>query len=72
LEHFSQVTPVVVAAWVQSMKATHLQTATIKQRLAAVKALLDYLVTGGVISLNPAASVRGSKYSIRRGETMWS
>ncbi|KAI94724.1 integrase [Rhodomicrobium udaipurense JA643] len=69
LEHFSQVTPVVVSQWVQEMKASDLETATIKQRLAAVKGFLDYLATGGVIPTNPAISVRGPKYSATRGKT---
>ena len=69
IEHFSQVTPVVVSRWVQEMKATALETATIKQRLAAVKGFLDYLATGGIIPSNPAISVRGPKYSASRGKT---
>jgi site-specific recombinase XerC len=31
--------------------------------------LLDYLVTGGILPANPASSVRGPKYSIKRGKT---
>ena len=31
--------------------------------------LFDYLVTGGVFRTNPASSVRGPKYSIKRGKT---
>jgi site-specific recombinase XerD len=31
--------------------------------------LLDYLVTGGILPSNPASSVRGPKYSIKRGKT---
>ena len=69
IEHFSQVTPVVVSQWVQHLKDAKLQTATVKQRLAAVKGFLDYLATGGVISSNPAISVRGPKYSAGRGKT---
>jgi site-specific recombinase XerD len=69
IEHFSQVTPVVVSRWVQDLKAANLETATIKQRLAAVKGFLDYLATGGIIPVNPAVSVRGPKYSANRGKT---
>src|SRR5271157_4706636 len=42
---------------------------TVKQRLAAVRVLLDWLVTGGVLRSNPAASVRGPKHSVHRGKT---
>ena len=31
--------------------------------------LFDYLVRGGVIEMNPAASVRGPKYVIKKGKT---
>lgn len=31
--------------------------------------LFDYLVMGGILPTNPASSVRGPKYSIRRGRT---
>jgi len=30
---------------------------------------VHYLVTGGILSMNPAASVRGPKYVVRRGKT---
>jgi integrase len=42
---------------------------TAKQRLAAVRALFDWLVTGQVVPVNPAASVRGPTYAQRRGKT---
>ncbi len=42
---------------------------TIKQHLAAVKMLFDYLVTGQIIPFNPASAVRGPKYSSKRGKT---
>jgi integrase/recombinase XerD len=37
--------------------------------LAAIKMLFDWLVTGQVVSTNPAASVRGPKHVVRRGKT---
>lgn len=42
---------------------------SVKQHLAAIRMLFDYLVTGGVVRMNPASSVRGPKYSIKRGKT---
>lgn len=42
---------------------------TVKQHLAAVRMLMDYLVTGGILPLNPASSVRGPKHSMKRGKT---
>jgi integrase/recombinase XerD len=42
---------------------------TVKQHLAAIRMLFDYLVTGGVLPMNPAWSVRGPKYVVKRGKT---
>lgn len=42
---------------------------SVKQHLAAIRMLFDYLVTGGVLPMNPASSIRGPKYSIKRGKT---
>ena len=37
---------------------------TVKQRLAAIRHLFDWLVTGQVVPLNPAASVRGPQHIV--------
>ena len=42
---------------------------TVKQHLAAVRMLFDWLVTGQVIRTNPAHSVRGPKHVVKRGKT---
>lgn len=62
------ITPIHVAGWVEAMTATH-SAPTVKQRLAAVRHLFDWLVTGHIMQTNPAHSVRGPKHSRRRGET---
>jgi site-specific recombinase XerD len=41
----------------------------VKQRLAAVRHLFDWLVIGQVVPANPAASVRGPAHSVRVGKT---
>jgi integrase/recombinase XerD len=38
-------------------------------RLHADNGRGDWLITGGVISFNPASSVRGPKFSVKRGKT---
>ena len=40
-----------------------------KQELAAIRHLFDWLVTGQVVSVNPAASVRGPRHVGRDGDT---
>jgi site-specific recombinase XerD len=62
------IAPIHVAGWVEDLGAT-LSAPTVKQRLAAVRHLLDWLVTGQVIPHNPAASVRGPAHSARTGRT---
>lgn len=62
------ITPIHVAVWVEAMTATH-SAPTVKQRLAAVRHLFDWLVTGHIMQTNPAHSVRGPKHSRRRGKT---
>jgi site-specific recombinase XerD len=42
---------------------------TIKQHLAAIRMLFDYLVVGQILAINPAHAVRGPKHSIKRGKT---
>ncbi len=62
------VQPLHVAAWVEGQTRTH-AAPTAKQRLAAVRNLFDWLVTGQIVPLNPAASVRGPAHSMRKGKT---
>jgi integrase/recombinase XerC len=62
------VQPLHVAAWVEQLGRV-VSVPTVKQRLAGVRHLFDWLVTGQVIPTNPAASVRGPAHSVRRGKT---
>ncbi len=41
----------------------------VKQQLAAVRMLFDWLVTGQVVPINPAAAVRGPKHVVKTGKT---
>lgn len=60
------IDPITVAAYIESHPGA---APTKKQHLAAIKMLFDWLVTGQVIPLNPAASVRGPKHVVRKGKT---
>ncbi|MCB9871212.1 MAG: hypothetical protein H6837_15255 [Planctomycetes bacterium] len=40
-----------------------------KQHLAAIRGLFDWLVTGHVLETNPAHSARGPKHVVNRGKT---
>lgn len=62
------VTSLHVAAYVEEL--TRRQKApTVKQQLAAIRRLLDWLAAGGVIAFNPASAVRGPSYSAKTGAT---
>ena len=63
-----QVNSFTVAGWVEDMQREH-PAPTVKQRLAAVRMLLDWLATGGVLDFNPANAVRGPKHSVKKGKT---
>src|SRR5271165_5072733 len=55
------VQPVHVATWIEAC-TRELAAPSVKQRLAAVRHLFDWLVTGQVVPVNPAASVRGPRH----------
>jgi integrase/recombinase XerD len=47
-----------VATYIEQL-GTKASKPTVKQHLAAIRQLFDYLTTGGILEVNPAASVRG-------------
>ena len=60
------VSPLHVAAYIR----THPGSApTVKQHLAAIRMLGDWLVVSQVLPVNPAASVRGPKHVVTKGAT---
>jgi integrase/recombinase XerC len=62
------VQPLHVAAYIEQLGRER-SAPTVKQRLAAIPHLFDWLVTGQVIPVNPASSVRGPPHSVKRGKT---
>ena len=64
----ADVQPLHVAAWVEG-QGRILAAPSVKQQLAAVRHLFDWLVTGQVVPGNPAAAVRGPAHSARKGKT---
>src|SRR5208282_2759448 len=52
------VQPVRVATWIEA-GTRELAAPSVKQRLAAIRHLFDWLVPGQVVPVNPAGSVRG-------------
>jgi site-specific recombinase XerC len=62
------IEPVHVAACVENL-GRGFAPPTVKQWLAAIRMLFDWLVVGQVLAINPAAPVRGPKYVVRTGKT---
>ena len=57
-----------VAAYIEDLG--HRQSApTVKQHLAAIRMMFDWLATGGILPFNLAAAVRGPKHVVKRGKT---
>ena len=57
-----------MAAWVKELQEKH-GAPGVKQQLAAVRMLFDWLITGQVLPMNPAAAVRGPKHVVKTGKT---
>jgi site-specific recombinase XerC len=57
-----------VATWIEAAPR-ELAAPSVKQRLAAISHLFDWLVTGQVVPVNPAASVCGSRHVVTSGQT---
>jgi len=62
------IRPFDVAAWVEGLQQDHAAPG-VKQQLAAVRMLFDWLIIGQVVPVNPAAAVRGPKHVVRTGKT---
>lgn len=58
--------PVIVAAYIEQHPGA---APTVKQHLAAIRMLFDWMVLGQIVPHNPAASVRGPKHVVKRGKT---
>ncbi len=68
IQSLEEVQPSHVAVFVKDMEK-EFTAPTIKQNLAALRALFDWLVTGQIIEVNPAHAVRGPRYVSRKGKT---
>lgn len=67
----SGVTPMHVAAYVEQLGRTHSKP-TVKQYLAAIRMLFDWLVTGHIMERNSAHAVRGPKQASARARPPYS
>lgn len=68
LTEFSDLRALHVATYIETLGQSH-ERASVKLHLAALRRLLDWMVTGGFLPNNPATSVKGPTLSVRRGKT---
>ena len=64
----ASVQPLHVATWIEQ-QTRGLAAPSVKQQLAAIRHLFDWLVVGQVVPANPAASVRGPRHIVTVGKT---
>jgi site-specific recombinase XerD len=68
LPSITAVSSVHIAAYIEDL-GRRVSAPTVKQRLAAIRMMFDWLATGGVLPFNPASAVRGPKHVVKRGKT---
>jgi site-specific recombinase XerD len=68
LSSIAMVEPVHVATWIEA-GTRELSAPSVKQRLAALRHLFDWLVNGQVMPVNPAHTVRGPRHVVTSGQT---
>lgn len=64
----TQVKPVHIAGYIEGL-LSELAKPSVKQHLAALRMLFDWLVVGHVLDVNPAHAVRGPKHVVKKGRT---
>ena len=68
ISELGHVQPVHVAAYIELLQGVR-SAPTVKQHLACIRMLFDWLVIGQVMPTNPAHSVRGPRHSVTKGVT---
>jgi site-specific recombinase XerD len=62
------IRPHDVATYIEQLQA-EASAPSVKQQLAAVRMMFDWLVVGQVVPANPASAVRGPKHVVKTGKT---
>jgi site-specific recombinase XerD len=64
----ADIEPLHVAAYIEAMQSGF-EKPSVKQHLAAIRMLFDWLVTSQIVATNPAHAVRGPKHVVKTGKT---
>jgi integrase/recombinase XerD len=62
----NEITSITVAQYTEDHSGSD---STIKQHLAAIRGFFDWMTSGGIVPLNPAAPIRGPRHVVSRGKT---
>src|SRR4051794_13690679 len=62
------IRPHDVGTYIEQLQ-TKVSAPSVKQQLAAIRMLFDWLVTGQIVPHNPASAVRGPKHVVKVGKT---
>ena len=62
------IEPLHIAAYVEKLSDEY-AAPTAKQHLAAIRMLFNWLVTGQIVTMNPATAVRGPSHTVKKGKT---
>ena len=68
IRELSEIRSHHVAGYVERLGKTHAPP-SVKQHLAAIRMLFNWLVIGQIVEHNPAAAVRGPRYVVKKGKT---
>lgn len=63
---WSSLSPLAISAYIEQHPGA---PQTVNQHLAAIKSLFSWMVQGGVLTVNPAAEVKGVQYRTKVGKT---
>lgn len=68
ISDLASIKPMHVAGYIEQLQGER-SAPTVKQHLACLRMLFDWLVTGQVLPTNPAHAVRGPRHSVSKGTT---
>jgi site-specific recombinase XerD len=68
MQELSDIRSAHIAGYIEQLMNTHTPP-SVKQHLAAIRMLFNWLVVGQIVEHNPAAAVRGPRYVVNKGKT---
>jgi site-specific recombinase XerD len=68
IQSLDEIRPFIIGAYIEGLQNS-MAAPSVKQHLAAIRMLFDWLVIGQIVPMNPASSVRGPKHVVKRGKT---